>query len=526
MLKSKNLPNDYWAEAVATVVYILNRSPTKSVKNITPKEAWSGHKPSITHFRVFGYVAYVHIPDKKRKKLDAKSQLCIVVGYSEETKGYRFYNPITKQFIVSRDVLFNEGGAWQWKEGVQQEKPVIEEIEDDITPPPPTSSSGSSSSPSSPSSSGSSISPLRSTQSSPSASSASSESPPRKVRSLSDIYQRTTNMSQVVNFALFSQIQVEPTVFEEATKKQVWIDAMNEEMEAIHRNNTWELVQLPKDKHVIGVKWIYKVKYHADGSVERHKAKLVAKGFAQTLGVDYSENFSPVARLDTINIVLAIAAQHKWTVSQMDVKSAFLNGYIDEEAYVEQPTSYKIQGKEQSVYKLKKALYGLKQAPRAWYARIDNYFLKNGFSRRNSEPALYIKHDSSEILIVCIYVDDLIYTGNNKNLMKKFQAAMTQEFEMTDLGHMHYFLGIEVQQHFEGIFISQAKYVADLLEKFRMKTCKAVATPLALGEKLTKEDASSKVNATLYRSLVGSLMYLTTTRPDIMYAMNLVSRFT
>eukprot|EP01018_Ginkgo_biloba_P029277 Gb_13701 [translate_table: standard] len=160
MLKYKNLPNDYWAEAV----YILNHSPTKSVKNITPKEAWSGHKPFVTHFRVFGCMAYVHIPDKKRKKLDAKPQLCIFVVYSEETKGYRFYNLITKQFIVSRDVLFNEGGVWQWKEGVQQEKPVIEEIEDDITPPPPTSSSGSSSSPNNPSSGGSSILPSRTIQ--------------------------------------------------------------------------------------------------------------------------------------------------------------------------------------------------------------------------------------------------------------------------------------------------------------------------------------------------------------------------
>eukprot|EP01018_Ginkgo_biloba_P000237 Gb_33365 [translate_table: standard] len=182
MLKSKNLPNDYWAEAMEIVVYILNHSPIKPVKNITPKKAWSGHKPSVTHFRVFSYVAYVHILDKKRKKLDAKSELCIFMGYSEETKGYRFYNPMTKQLIISRDVLFNEGG-----EGVQQKKPVIEKIEDDITPPPPTSSSGSSSSPNSPSSGGSSISPSRTTQSSPSASLALSESPPRKVRNLNDI---------------------------------------------------------------------------------------------------------------------------------------------------------------------------------------------------------------------------------------------------------------------------------------------------------------------------------------------------
>lgn len=158
--------------------------------------------------------------------------------------------------------------------------------------------------------------------------------------------------------------------------------------------------------------------------------------------------------------------------------------------------------------------------------RIDNYFLKNGFNRRNPNPTLYIKHDINEILIVCIYVDDLIYIGNKKNIMEKFQAAMTQEFEMTDLGHMHYFLGLEVQKKFEGIFISHAKYVAYLMEKFRMKTCEAITTPLALGKKLTKEDTSSKVNDTLYRSLVGSLMYLTTTRPNIMYIMNLVSHFT
>ncbi|KAH9291602.1 hypothetical protein KI387_043209 [Taxus chinensis] len=209
----------------------------------------------------------------------------------------------------------------------------------------------------------------------------------------------------------------------------------------------------------------------------------------------------------------------------MDVKSAFLNGFIDEEVYVEQPIGYEIPGKEHLVYKLKRALYGLKQAPRAWYARIDSYFLKKGFIRSSSEPTLYIQHLGNDILIVCLYVDDLIYTGNSPSLMEKFQAEMKQEFEMSDLGLMHYFLGVEVQQQSEGISISQTKYVADLLKRFRMMSCTAVATPVALGEKLTKEDASSKVDATLYRSLVGSLMYLTTTRPDIMYVVSLISRF-
>lgn len=523
MLQTKNLPNTFWGEAVATTVYILNRSPTKAVQNITPKEAWSGHKPSVAHLRVFGCLAYVHVPVQKRKKLDAKSQLCIFVGYSTATKGYRFYNPDTKQWIVSRDVIFDEGGVWQWKDVVQQNPSLIINMEDNTIPPLPTSSSGSSSSSSNPPSSPSSSSSKNSDSDSP------PPSPPplvpRKVRSLVDIYQRSANIVLVVNFALFSTIQVEPSVYEEAVKEPVWVNAMNDEMNSIHKNNTWELVQLPKDKQVIGVKWIYKVKYHADGSVERHKERLVAKGFAQTLGVDYAETFALVARLDTVKIILSVAAQYKWPIFQMDVKSAFLNGYIDEEVYVEQPMAYEVQGKEHLVYKLKKALYGLKQAPRAWYARIDNYFMKKGFNRSHSEPTLYVQRIGNDILIVFLYVDDLIYTGNNKALIEKFQAEMKQEFEMSDLGLMHYFLGVEVLQTSKGIYISQTKYVADLLKKFRMMACKAFATPIAIGEKLTKEDISPKVDATLYRSLAGSLMYLTTTRPDIMYAVSLISRF-
>lgn len=518
MLQTKNLPNIFWGEAVATTIYILNRSPTKEVPNLTPKEAWSGHKPSVAHLRVFGCLAYVHIPVQKRKKLDAKSQLCIFVGYSTPTKGYRFYNPETKQWIVSQDVIFDEGGVWQWKDAVQKNPSLIINMEDNYVPPPLlTSSRGSSSSSSSPPSSPSSSSSPNLGEDSP------PPSPPRKVRSLVDVYQRSANINPIVNFALLSTIKVEPSVYEEAVKETVWVNAMDDEMNSIHKNNTWELVPFPKGKQVIGVKWIYKVKYHADGSVEHHKARLVAKGFVQTPGVDYAETFAPVARLDTIKIILAIAAQYKWPIFQMDVKSAFLNGYIDEEVYVEQPIGYEVPDKEHLVYKLKKALYGLKQAPRAWYARIDSYFMKKGFNKSPSEPTLYVQHIGNDILIVCLYVDDLLYTGKSKDLMEKFQAEMKQEFEMSDLGLMHYFLGVEVQQTSKGIFISQTKCVVDLLKKFGMVACKAFATPIALGEKLTKEDVSPKVDTTWYRSLVGSLMYLRTTRPDIMYAVSLIS---
>ncbi|KAK4394488.1 Retrovirus-related Pol polyprotein from transposon RE2 [Sesamum angolense] len=184
---------------------------------------------------------------------------------------------------------------------------------------------------------------------------------------------------------------LEPENFETAVKHKVWVQAMEEEIKMIEKNNTWELADRPKDKEVIGVKWIYKTKLNADGSIQKHKTRLVAKGYSQLPGIDYTETFAPVARLDTIRALIAIAANKKWKIYQMDVKSAFLNGYIDEEIYVEQPQGFIAKGSEEKVLRLKKALYGLKQAPRAWYSRIDKYFMDRGFRRSLSEPTLYIK---------------------------------------------------------------------------------------------------------------------------------------
>jgi len=234
--------------------------------------------------------------------------------------------------------------------------------------------------------------------------------------------------------------------------------------------------------------------------------------------------FAPVARLDIVRMILAIAARNKWSVHQMDVKSAFLNGFLEEEVYVKQPLGYEIDGQEGKVYKLKKALYGLKQAPRVWYSRMDEYLKGEGFKRSPSEPTLYIKvNQEGKILIVCLYVDDLIFTGDL--LINEFKTAMKSEFEMTDLGMMKYFLGIEVNQSEDGIFICQNKYANDLLKRFRMMNCKPAVTPIATGTKLSKYDEGSYVDPTLYKRLVGSLIYLTATRPDIMFAVSLISRF-
>ncbi|KAL0318498.1 UNVERIFIED_CONTAM: Retrovirus-related Pol polyprotein from transposon RE2 [Sesamum angustifolium] len=244
---------------------------------------------------------------------------------------------------------------------------------------------------------------------------------------------------------------------------------------------------------------------------KKHKARLVAKGYSQLQGIDYTETFAPVARLDTIRALIAIAANKKWKIYQMDVKSAFLNGYVDEEIYVEQPQGFIAKGSEEKVLRLKKALYGLKQAPKAWYSRIDKYFMDRGFRRSLSEPTLYIKSQGNDTLIVSLYVDDLIYTGNNEKMIQDFKEDMMKTFEMSDLGLMH-FLGIEINQEKEGIFICQRKYTETLLKKFKMESCKTVSTPLVTGKKYQKEEGSQKVDGSMFRSLIGSLLYLTATK--------------
>ena len=300
---------------------------------------------------------------------------------------------------------------------------------------------------------------------------------------------------------------------------------MQDEIDVIVKNKTWDLVDRPKDKTVIGVKWIYKTKLNQDGSIQRNKARLVAKGYSQKPGVDFHETFAPVARHETIRGLISIAAQKGWFLHQLDVKSAFLNGVLKEEVFVDQPEGFVVKDKEQKVYKLRKALYGLKQAPRAWYGEIDGYFTKRGFERSLNEPALYTRTEGMNILIVSLYVDDLVFTGSCEKMISNFKSDMMEKYEMSDLGILHYFLGIGIVQNVDGIFITQKKYATSLLEKFKMIGCKIVHTPLVVNEKFQKEDGSGQADQTNYRSLVGSLLYLTATRPDIMYAASLLSRF-
>ncbi|CAJ2627755.1 unnamed protein product [Trifolium pratense] len=339
------------------------------------------------------------------------------------------------------------------------------------------------------------------------------DEPVRGTRSLSDIYQRC-------NVAI-----MEPAGYAEAANDKKWIDAMEEELKMIEKNQTWKLVDRPDHKKAIGVKWVYRTKLNPDGSVNKYKARLVVKGYAQIFGVDFSETFAPVARLDTIRLLFALAAQNGWVIHQMDVKSAFLNGYLEEEIFVEQPEGFIVQGQEEKVYKLNKALYGLKQAPRSWYSRIDAHLVNLGFEKSPSEFTLYVKKVDNGILVVSLYVDDLFVTGSHRELIDKFKERMKDAFEMTDLGNMSFFLGMQVQQRQNEIFVCQQKYAKEVLKKFNMEDCKPVATPMNQKEKFSKEDGAERVDENLYRSLIGCLMYLTATRPDIMYAVSLLSRY-
>ena len=522
MLKGKRLPREFWAEAVACAVYLLNRCPTKSVRFKTPEEAWCSFKPSVAHLRVFGCIAYAKIPEARRTKLDDKGEKCIFLGYGDRTMGYKLYNPITKKVIMTRDVIFEEEDMWDWKEKIsatevelmleEEESEEPREVQREPQTPPhgsPSSSTGESSS--SPSSS--------------SSSDSSSSERPRKMRSLQEIYESTKNFEGNLNlFCLF--MDCDPLCFEEAVQEEKWRIAMDEEMKAIEKNDTWALVSLPQGHKAIGVKWVYKTKKDANGEVQRYKARLVAKGYKQRAGIDYDEVFAPVARLETIRLMISLAAQNKWKIYQLDVKSAFLNGFLEEEIYVEQPLGYVKKRHEDKVYKLRKALYGLKQAPRAWNARIDKYFRENGFQKCPYEHALYMKMDGNgSVLLVCLYVDDLIFTGNDPMMFDEFKRSMIKEFEMTDIGLMSHFLGIEVKQSEDGIFISQSGYAKEVLKKFKMDSCNPVNTPVEIGLELRKSISGGNVDPTYFKSLVGSLRYLTCTRPDILYGVGLVSRY-
>ena len=262
-------------------------------------------------------------------------------------------------------------------------------------------------------------------------------------------------------------IDVEPIGYEEAIKKQVWLDAMVEEYNSIMKNEVWDVMPRPKNNFMVSSKWIYKIKHALDGSIEKYKARFVAHAFSQKEGVDYEETFAPVALYTSIRSIMAVAAKMGWKLHQMDVKTTFLNGVVEEEVYLEQPQGFETHDKETRV-QIKEALYGLKQAPRTWYDRIDGFLKSMGFTKSKADSDLYYKvvEDEGHVILL-LYIDDLFLIGEEK-LIVECKKKLAAKFEMKDLGQMHYILGLEVWQNPKDIFLNQGKYAVEILKRFGM----------------------------------------------------------
>jgi transposase InsO family protein len=567
MLLENALPKTYWAEAVNTANYILNRCLIRSILKKTPYELFKGRKPLISYFKPFGCTCFVHNNGKDNLgKFDARSDEGIFLGYSTSSKAYRIFNKRTQVVEESIHVIFDEcndgalsdsvadidlnihdeneegdDAATKNTEKRNMQEPFLntEELAQGVED---SSKALGVQSNSVETSETAATEPNRTTESDAlqvnptSVTNQGAETTKRKFKyssshSLKDIIsdptssiQTRSKLKDLCAFNAFVSL-IEPKKVDEALKEPDWIIAMQSELNEFERNKVWTLKPRPKHQSVIGTRWVFRNKLDENGKVVRNKARLVAQGYNQEEGIDYEETFAPVARLEAIRILLAFASFMSIKLYQMDVKCAFLNGFLEEEVYVAQPPGFESSDFPNHVYKLDKALYGLKQAPRAWYERLSKYLLENDFKRGLIDKTLFIKTKGKDILVIQIYVDDILFGATNTSLCKEFSDIMCSEFEMSLMGELNFFLGLQVHQSKKGIFVNQSKYTKDLLKKFKMDQSKAAKTPMSSTLSLDQDKTGISVNQKEYRGMIGSLLYLTASRPDIMFSVCMCARF-
>jgi histone deacetylase 1/2 len=318
-----------------------------------------------------------------------------------------------------------------------------------------------------------------------------------------------------------------PTSHRIALSEPAWRTAMEEEFDALQRNQTWRLVPRPPGTNIVGSKWIFKTKFRPDGSVDKHKARLVARGFTQQHGIDYHDTFSPVVKPVTIRLVLSLAVSRGWCLRQVDVSNAFLHGFLEEDVYMQQPPGFEDSRYPQHVCKLQRALYGLKQSPRAWYARLSDKLHSLGFVSSKADTSLFIFTHGRVTIYMLVYVDDIVIAGSSTPAVDRLVQTLAQTFPIKDLGLLEYFLGIEASYTSAGMRLTQHKYALDLLHRAHMEGSRAVTTQMSTSDMLSRHtsDILAVDHASSYRSLVGGLQYLTLTRPDISFAVNKVCQF-
>jgi hypothetical protein len=531
MMHAKNLAQHFWGEAVNTACHIINRVYLRPETDKTPYELWKGKKPTVKYFRVFGSTCYILRDRENLGKFDAKSDEGIFLGYSSTSRASRVYNMRTNTVMESINVVVQDASLDTIQgepEGVIDEEP-LESIDKKEEVSPFQQSESSSSQEDSPSLESSST-----LDDTPPQLQTFTKEPSSRVKLnhpttnlLGDVHEGKRLRNRVVNQVSYSCYlsQLEPKKVEEALDDESWINAMHDELHQFTRNEVWSLVPRPYDRNVIGTKWVFKNKSDEHGTVVRNKARLVAQGYTQVEGIDFDETFAPVARLESIRVLLAIACHLGFKLYQMDVKSAFLNGLLQEEVYVEQPKGFQDPLHPNHVYKLKKALYGLKQAPRAWYERLTTYLLDHGFVRGQADRTLFIRSNGQHKLIAQIYVDDIVFGATIDSHAHQFSNEMKTEFEMSMIGELNYFLGLQVKQSPEGIFISQTKYARDLVKRFGLDGKSHARTPMSTSVKMSADPLGTSVDQTLYRSMIGSLLYLTASRPDISFSVCVCARY-
>ncbi|GJY83348.1 ribonuclease H-like domain-containing protein [Tanacetum coccineum] len=318
-----------------------------------------------------------------------------------------------------------------------------------------------------------------------------------------------------------STISPLPRSYKEAFNDPNWRNAMFDEYNALIKNKTWTSVPRPEGANIVRCMWLFRHKFLADGTLSRYKARLVANGSTQVEGVDVDETFSPVVKPGTIRTVLSLAISRHWPVHQLDVKNAFLHGDLAETVYMHQPPGFRDPEHPDYVCLLQRSLYGLKQAPRAWFQRFAAYITTVGFTPSRCDSSLFIYRQGDDTAFLLLYVDDIVLTASSDRLLQQIIASLHREFSMTDLGALNYFLGISVTRDSSGMFLSQRKYAMEILERAHMVGCNSSRTPVDTESKLG-DGGTPVVDPTLYRSLAGSLQYLTFTRPDITYAVQQV----
>uniref|UniRef100_A0AAV1UKJ8 Integrase catalytic domain-containing protein n=1 Tax=Peronospora matthiolae TaxID=2874970 RepID=A0AAV1UKJ8_9STRA len=536
MLHHAKLDKCFWAEAAMTAIYVKNRLPSPKVVHKAPFEIVYNLKPSVKHMRTFGCQTYILTPKEKRLKWDLKARAGIFVGYEEVSKAYRVFDIEEGRVVVSRDVNFDESTF-----GLQL--PITDEDVDDLdfelldlddeelrqmeykqtgkrknrlndedtAAPRPRA--------------------VRQRpgleESSAPENNSSREEEDEETKDSGDstppVFWRTS--ANAVEAAVELS---EPSTFEAAVSgpDQVhWRKAIHAELESMRLRGVFRAAKLPNGQRAIGTKWVFKIKRKADGSIEKYKARLVAKGFRQKYGIDYTETFSPVVKYVTLRMVIAISKHFGWPIDQLDVVTAFLYGVMKEQVFCVIPEGVELDSTFDCL-ELVKSIYGLKQASRVWNETFDEYVCSIGFQVSDFDPCLYIKTSDGHCVFILVYVDDVLVTGSSLELIAQTKNDLKTRFEMTDSGKCAFVLGIELLDGEDGsVTLCQRRYVDDILKRFGMDDCKAVASPVDMSSRLVSSDATTKVDAP-FREAVGALMHLTTaTRPDIAFAVGYVSRF-